>query len=53
MSSEKALTETAVWTTTKAIPPARWLASLPRSVIVPEPTVTTHASASDRPVCLG
>jgi hypothetical protein len=42
MSSEKALTEAAVWTMTNGTSPARSEASLARSVIVPEPTETTH-----------
>ena len=42
MSSENALTDTAVWTTTNGMPPARIEASLATSVTVPEPTDTTQ-----------
>ncbi len=42
MSSENALTDTAVWTTTNGMPPARIEASLAISVTVPEPTDTTQ-----------
>ena len=53
MSSVKALTEAAVWTTTNGMSPARIEASLARSVIVPEPTRHDAADAGDVGVELG
>src|SRR5918995_5487204 len=43
MSSEKALTEAAVCTTTSGAAPASLVASLQTSVMVPEPTTTTQS----------
>ena len=53
MSSENALTDTAVWTTTNGMPPARIEASFATSVTVPEPTDTTQPAPAIPAVGLG